>query len=306
MKTHLTVLLGFVLSCSQLVPAIFSDTSAAADDAVVARQIELLGGTVVVKGGSVTEVSFRDSSKLGGDEWRAIGSLSELQKLTVYGGARGLNDETVEHLAELKKLESLSTDGAQLSDAGLAKLAEITSLRSVAFFHLSFRKDGFTGKGFSAWKKLSNLERLTVAGLSMGDDGFVEIGQLKSLRELRTWHTYRTDASHTEIAKLPALTSLKLGQRLPRGGVAPCLTDKSLSTIAKMTTLESLEIGEAQFTLAALKQLRRLPNLKRLKIDRTDISVAEIDMLRAELPGVKVEFEPLTDDQRQKLESYLK
>jgi hypothetical protein len=303
MKTHLAVLVGLMLSCPQHVAAIFPGASA---DASIVERLESLGGNVVMTDADVTELSFRDSSKLGVAEWKLIGGLSELQKLTTYGGARGLNDETVGHLAGLRKLESLSTDGAQLSDVGLARLADITSLKSVAFFHLSFRKEGFTGIGFSAWTKLTNLERLTVAGMSMGDDGFVEIGQLKSLREFRTWHTYRTEASHAELAKLPKLTSLKLGQRLPHGGAAQCLTDQSLATLAKIRTLESLEIGEARFTLESLKQLRSLPVLKRLKIVQTEIDAADIETLRSELPGVKVEFEPLTDEQRERLKSYLK
>lgn len=289
-----------------LLALLLSASVSNADDSAIVKHLGTLGGKFVEKGGRIVELSFRDSSKLGESEWRGISQLSELRKLTTYGRAHGLNDETVGHLSRLQKLESLSTDGAQLSDAGLAKLAEITTLKSVAFFHLSFRKEGFTGKGFSAWKKLPNLERLTVAGMSMGDEGFIEIGQLKNLKELRTWHTYRTEDSHAEIAKLPKLSSLKLGQRLPRKGAAPCLTDKSLATIAMMSTLESLEIGEARFTLEALKQLAKLPRLKRLKIDRIELTEKEIESLRSVMSDVKVVFEPLTDEQRKKLEAYLK
>lgn len=276
-----------------------------ADESNVAR-LESLGGKLIRENGAVTELSFRDSSKLSDAEWRAIGMLTQLRKLTTYGRAHGLNDETVGYLSGLKHLESLSTDGAQLSDVGLAKIADITSLRSVAFFHLSFRKEGFTGEGFTAWRSLPNLERLTVAGMSMGDEGFAAIAKIKTLKELRTWHTYRTQASHAEIAKLPRLTSLKLGQRLPRGkGIAPCLTDESISTLVTIQTLESLEIGEAAFTLTALSHLKKLSRLKRLKIDRTEISASDIEQLRAVLTGVKVEFDPITEEQREKLKAYL-
>lgn len=299
MRNHIQFAVGLMLAgivCS----------AAQADDGIVAR-LETLGGKATRQDGAVTELSFRDSSRLGDKEWQAIGQLSSLKKLTTYGRAHGLNDDTVGYLARLSNLESLSTDGAQLSDVGLAKLAGITSLKSVAFFHLSFRKEGFTGKGFAAWKNLPNLERLTVAGMSMGDEGCAAISQIKSLTGLRTWHTYRTQASHAEIAKLPRLTSLKLGQRLPRGkGIPPCLTDESISTLVKIQTLESLEIGEARFTLAALSQLKSLPELKRLKIDRTEISASDIEQLRSVLTGVKVEFDPITDEQRKKLESYLR
>lgn len=278
-----------------------------ADDAAIAKHLESLGGQVSTTDGKVTELQFRNSRKLGQVEWEMIGQLGDLKKLTVYGGAHGLNDETVGHLASLKQLESLSTDGAQLSDAGLEKLAALTNLQSAAFFHLSFRKEGFTGKGFAAWKKLPKLERLTVAGMSMGDQGFEAISQIQSLQQLRTWHTYRTEASNALIAKLPHLTSLKLGQRLPRGkGHPPSLSDASLATLAKITTLETLEIGEANFSVEALKQLKTLPHLKRLKIDRTYLSADDVKQLRSELPKVKIDFEPLTEEQKTKLDAYLK
>lgn len=294
-------LIQFVLAFS------FASSMVQADEAAIAEHLERLGGKVLTNEGRVMEIQFRDSRKLGNAEWRMIGQLAHLKKLTTYGGARGLNDETAGDLVNLKQLESLSTDGAQLSDAGLEKLAALTNLKSAAFFHLSFRKEGFTGKGFAAWKKIPQLERLTVAGMSMGDEGFEAISQIRSLRQLRTWHTYRTEASNALIAKLPHLTSLKLGQRLPRGkGLPPSLSDASLPVLVQISTLETLEIGEANFTLKALKQLRALPTLKRLKIDRTYLSADEVKQLQAEFAGVKVEFAPLTPEQRTKLDSYLK
>ena len=73
-----------------------------------------------------------------------------------------------------------------------------------------------------------------------------------------------------------------------------------------MRNLERLKIGEARLTLAALRQLKDLPKLKELTIYETDISDAEIASLRTELPKVTITFEPLTPEQRKKLEMYLK
>ncbi len=278
-----------------------------ADDAAVAKQLEAIGGKVTQRDGVVSQVEFRDCTKIGDAELRAIGQLSHLKSLTLYGKLHGLNDSTVGHLKGLQELESLSTDGAQLSDAGLAQLAALSSLRSAAFFHLSFRMEGFTGKGFAAWKVLPKLERLTVAGMTMGDEGFAAIATLTGLRDLSTWHTYQTEAGNAEIAKLPSLTSLKLGQRLPHAGAkAPSLSDASLPTLAIIKTLESLKIGEAQFTLEALRALKALPKLKQLAIYESNIAATDVEKLRAEMPGVKIDFQPLTDEQRKKLESYLK
>lgn len=295
--------------CLTIVLCVFAVATVFAQDTSVAanvEQLESLGATVRLQDGTVTEVSFRDSGKLGDEEYKLIGQLSHLKRLTAHRGARGLNDDTVGFLAGLQQLESLSLDGAQLSDAGLSKLAALKNLQSVSFFHLSFGKEGFTGRGFEAWAALPKLERLTVAGMSMGDDGFREIAKLKQLKQFRTWHTYRTEASNAEIAKLPRLETLKLGQRLPRGKDAPLsLDNSSLKTIVAIRTLKELELSEADFDVPSLKVLSQLPGLEKLKIDRTYLKESDIEQLRQKLPAVQITFEPLTDDQRTKLDAYL-
>jgi hypothetical protein len=166
--------------------------------------------------------------------------------------------------------------------------------------------EGFTGEGFAAWSAMPNLEKLTVAGMSMGDAGFAAIAKITTLKELRTWHTYQTEAGNAFITSLPNLSSLMLGQRLPGQDRPLSLTDESLATITKMKSLESLEIGESRFSLEALRQLGALPNLKKLKITRTEISTEEVEALRSALPEVQIDFQPLTDEQRKQLEMYLK
>lgn len=272
-----------------------------------AERLEGLGGQLKREDGKVVEIMFRKSAKLRGPVWNVIGGMSDCRKLTVYGGARGLNDTTVRHIAGMKKLESLDADGAQLSDKGIAKLAALKNLTSASFFHLSFRMKGFTGSGFSAWKDIPKLERLTVAGMTMGDKGFAAIAEIKGLKELRAWHTYRTEASNKEIAKLPNLTALRLGQRLPRGKGRPLsISDQSIPTLAGIKSLQRLEIGETHFTLKALEQLKKLPDLKRLKIYNTQFKERDIVDLRKRLPNTQVDFEPQTPGQKKRLEAYLK
>lgn len=290
------------LAATILLPAV-----ARADDAEVASRLQALGGKVTQKDGVVTQVAFTDCARIGDAELQAIGQLSHLKSLTLYGKCAGLNDSTVGRLLTLQELETLNTEGAQLSDVGVRQLSGLASLRTTDFFHLSFGMEGFTGVGFAAWKKLPHLERLTVAGMSMGDPGFAAIAQLTQLRELRTWHTYQTEGGNAEIAKLPNLRRLQIGQRLPRPGAPDAsLSDASIATLVKIPSLEVLQLGEAHFTLAGLRQLKTLPRLKQLRVYESDISPADIDTLRAELPAVKLDFEPLTDEQRKKFELYLR
>jgi hypothetical protein len=281
--------------------------TARADDTAIAQQLQGLGAKITAQDGIVTQVTFTDCDKLGDAEFRAIGQLAHLKSLTLYGKCHGLTDATIVHLAGLKELETLGTDGAQLTDAGLKHLTALTNLRSASFFHLSFRMEGLTGTGLGHLKDCPKLEKLTVAGMSMGDAGFAAISTITQLRELRTWHTYQTEAGNAQIAKLPNLTSLQIGQRLPRGEAkAPSLSDASLPTLASIKSLESLKIGEAHFTLAALRGLKALPKLKQLALYETDFPPADVETLRTELPGVKLDFQPLTDEQRKKFETYLK
>lgn len=268
--------------------------------------MEQLGGKVTVKEGRIVGVEFRNSSRIGPREWAIIGSLKDLTKLTVHGQAKGLNDSTVRYLTKLEKLESLSTDGAQLTDKGLSEISRMKNLKSVSFFHLSFRMKGFTGKGFQAWQDMPNLQKLTVAGMSMGDEGFEAISGITTLTDFRTWHTHRTEASNALIAKLPKLKSLRVGQRLPYEQNAPLsLSDVSIPALAAIPTLERLEIGEAELSVNALKQFSKSPSLKQLKVYNTYLKEADIAELQKALPNVKIQFDKPTDSQRKKLDAYL-
>lgn len=278
-----------------------------ADGLETVKQLEELGGKATLTNGVITQITFTDCEKLGEAELRTIGGCAKLKSLTLYGGKKKITDETLPLLLNLAELENFSSEGAWLSDDGVRMLAKLPALRGASFFHLSFRKEGFTGVGFEALKDNPKFERLTVAGMSMGDEGFAAIAKIASLRDLATWHTYQTEKTNEIIAKMPNLTKLNMGQRLPRADARePSFTDASLAVFSGIKTLESLKIGEAKLSLDALHQLKNLPKLKLLTIYETDISAADIETLRGELPTVKLDFQPLTDEQRKKLETYLK
>jgi len=281
-------------------------TSLLADDTFTAASLEALGGKVTLKEEVVTEVAFKDSAKIGDAELAAIGKLSGLKSLTLYGKCRGLNDATVGHLKALSRLEALHTEGAELSDAGLEGLAALGNLQAVSFFHLSLANKSFTGKGLVHLKKCPKLQRLTVAGIFMGDEGFAAISEMVQLRDLRTWHTYQTQAANGMIAKLPNLVSLQMGQRLPQREKKPVSFDnETLKVYATMTTLEKLDLSEADLTLDGLRELKKLPRLKSLVLHDMEFAAADLEQLRSEMPTVKIEFLPMTDEQREKLKKYL-
>ncbi len=281
-----------------------ADTAAPSVDAVRA-----LGAEVKENGGGVTEVSFKDCSKLGEAEFRLLGQVSGLKKLTLYGQCHGLNDQTLPLLAGLTELEELSTDGVQLSDEGFQHFAPLKNLRSLAFFHPSAKVKSFTGAGLAQLKALPKLERLTFAGTDCGDDALAAIAQLTQLKELGTWHTHQTQTGNAHLLKLTGLKSLWLGQRLRHWDGSPnalSLDDRTLDLITKLPSLESLTLNETRLSLAALSQLRSLPRLKKLRLEVVDVPADDIEKLRAVLPGVSIEWTPLTDKSREQLENMLK
>ncbi len=286
-----------------------TSVGARADDAQTAASLRTLGGQVTETGGAVTKIFFKDCSKLGEAEFKQIGQLKSLKTLTLYGSCKGLTDETLVHLANLTALEELGTDGIQVTDGGLKHLAALPNLRSAAFFHIAFPDKGFTGAGFAAFKTLPKLERLTVAGTPFNDAGMAAVAQLTQLKEFRTWHTFQTQTGNAHLLKLTGLRSLMLGQRLRQYSGKPnalSIDDTTLATLAKMKSLETLTLDEVRLTRAGLAQIKALAQLKKLILQRADISEADIAKLRADLPSVTIDWKPLTDTERKALDGFLK
>ena len=73
-----------------------------------------------------------------------------------------------------------------------------------------------------------------------------------------------------------------------------------------MKSLETLQLSQARFTADALVRLKALPKLKRLQLDNIDIPADDIAKLKAVLPNVMVDWKPLSDEDRAKLDKFLK
>jgi len=266
-------------------------------------------GPLKLTGGEVTELSMKDCSKLHAADFKFIASNATLTKLTLYGSCKGLNNETLPLLKKLTKLEELSTDGIQVTDDGLKSLGEMPSLKSLSFFHPSWGSKEFNGSGLAQFVTLPKLERLTIAGSPFNDQGMAAVGKLTQLKSFRTWHTFQTEAGNEHLLKLANLKDLRLGQRLRQYNGQPnppSLSDETLHILSKLNTLENLWLDEAKLTRAALAQLKALPNLRQLTLERIDISDADLAGLRTDLPNVKIDVKPLTEEQRTALEKMLK
>jgi len=262
----------------------FGTGAALADDADIGLQLKDKGGQVVASKGLITSVTFQDAAKLTDEDFRRLTGLTHLQTLSL---SNGLNDARFAQLAGLSRLETLQTNLAQITDDGIKPLARLKSLRNLKFFHPGKE---FTGAGLVHLAGLPNLERLTVAGsLAFNDDGMAAVARLANLKEFRTWHAGPTLTGVKQLAALKNLKSLHLGQRLTYKPPA-CPDDATIAVLAQMKSLETLIIDEARLTLPALRQLKQLPNLKKLTLGGIEIPGADVELLKRDLPAVNIEW----------------
>jgi hypothetical protein len=261
--------------------------------------LKKLGAKISETAGVVTQVAVKCDA-FSESDFRVLGSFTTIKDLTISG--RTITNETMALLTGLTELERLSSDGIQLTDEGFKHFASFKNLKSLSLFHPAFRSEGFTGSGLAHLKALPSLERLTFAGSTTGDIALEAIGQLTQLKEFRTWHTAQTQAGNAHLLKLP-LTAIRIGQRLPSWGKdSPISFDEStLLTLAKLKTLESLELTEARLTAKIIPHPLALPKLTKLKIETVDISVGDVDAIKAALPNCKVDFKPMSDAEKEAL-----
>lgn len=277
------------------------------NDGAAAEILRKAGAEVTLsKDGVATAVRVDDLKNFTDKEFEILGRLAHLKMLSTSG--EQLNDKTLSYLTGLVELEDLSTNAAKFSDDGLWQLALLTNLKQIKFFHTSLRQTNFTGRGFAQFTELKNLRRLTVAGCPFNDEGMAAVGKLTQLENFRTWHTYQTEAGNEHLKQLTNLKSLMLGNRLRQYGGKPnphSLTDKTLDTIAELKSLDTLTLTEQNFSLDALLKLKQLPNLTRLDLSQVDLKETDLEKLREALSKTKIDFKPMTAEDRARLERLL-
>ncbi|QDU28290.1 Metallo-beta-lactamase L1 precursor [Anatilimnocola aggregata] len=276
------------------------------DEGAAAEQLRKAGAEVTLTKGHVTGVAVKDLSTFTIADFEALSGLVHLKTLSTSGEA--LNDNTLSYLTGLAALEDLSTNAAQFSDDALWQLTLLGNLKQIKFFHTSLKRKDFTGRGFASFASLKNLRRLTVAGCPFNDEGMAAVGKLTQLENFRTWHTYQTEAGNESLKSLTNLKSLHLGQRLRRYGGASnahSLTDSTLDVVSQLKSLDTLTLGEQKFSIEALAKLKALPNLKRLELSQVDLPAQEIERAQTLLPGIQINWKPVTAEERAKLDRLL-
>ena len=269
-------------------------------DAEILAALKSKGADLTETKGVATGLSFPDCSKLTADDCAQIRQLASV-KLLSFG--KGFDDAALKSLGAATGIESLSTNGMDVSDEGARALAAWKGLKSIAIFHPGKR---LTGTGLAALAALPHLERLTVAGsVAFADEGMAAVATITQLKNFRTWHSGVTAEGVKKIAALKNLTSIHLGQRLSYTPPVT-LSDAALPVLAELPLLEDVTLAEARLTLGALSQLKKLTHLKRLTLDGIEIAESEIAALKQQLPKTEVRWTPPNEAAKKRIGALFK
>ena len=247
------------------------------------------------------EVSLAGSMTLSEGWMKHIAHLTGLKSLAL--AVRGLSLVEMESIKALVSLEYLhAPDG--LTDAGLAYVAELPSLKGLYF---ECKDSRVTDAGLRHLSKLASIEELYLKGERMGDAGLTYLRDLPRLKYLCLYGSGFTDKGMVNVKQMPSLRILSFHESLCRitdAGLAHisqipnleslCLhgmrgiTDAGLSHLAKMRSLKKLNIGSSQVTDRGLAYLVQIKTLEQLDLPQdqkgiTDAGLAHI----AELPNLK-------------------
>ena len=253
---------------------------------------DIKGAEVITTKGQMTGLSFKDATGLTDADFKQIRQLESLKMLSF---THGPNDAQLKILAGMPAIETFTTNGSHLTDAGLATLMTFPALKNLTFFHPG--KD-ITGTGLAALTALPHLASFSLGGTTkFTDPGLAAVSKLPHLTELRFWHTGVTSEGVKALLALKALQSLTLGQQLDAKAKAT-LNDDAVAVVAQLTSLETLTLQESRLSLTALTKLKQLPNLKRLMLTDIEISDSDLVALKQQLPKVDIKWTTPADKRR--------
>ncbi|HNP95872.1 MAG TPA: hypothetical protein PKJ63_09585 [Cyclobacteriaceae bacterium] len=216
-------------------------------------------------------------------------------------------------------LDSLMINHGQVNDFELIHVSRLTKLRNLSLVCCY----AITESGFLKLQVLKSLEKLSVYGSLMGDEGLDHLHLLSSLQDLTITNARVSNHGLKSLKKLPSLQKfwisnviapfpgsdeklIKLNQltntindaglfslsqltnleELSLVGIK--ISDAGLPHLLKMDSLRSLELTDTEVSNAGLEYLVKLKNLKYLYLYLTSVTEAGIAILKNALPNCSI------------------
>jgi hypothetical protein len=217
--------------------------------------------------------------------------LSDLRHLSIFYSK--FSDDGMKHLRILP-LESLSFQGTNIDDAGLAHVKNLTNLKT-----LNLGGTAITDAGLSSLERLTNLEQLMLFKTRVTDAG---LDHLKGLRHLSFLWLGSPVIGNAGMARLEGLTDLTW---LDLGGTS--VGDTGLAYLGGLSKLANLYLEGTRVTDAGLTHLNKLSGLRILILKNTAVSDPGLEQLNdcTSLHMLNVSGTKVTDKGVKKLQAAL-
>ncbi len=136
------------------------------------------------------------------------------------------------------------------TDVLVKRLAGMPEVRT-----LTFETTDLTDTGVESIASLPNLEKLTILGGAVGDNGLKRLTQVDSLKTL---HLINLDLTDDGLAALPSLTNLEALTVYYYNSSNTKLTDAAIRHLMELRQLKKLNVGRGWLSLKARQDLKTL------------------------------------------------
>lgn len=160
-----------------------------------------------------------------------------------------------------------------------ADFATLVDLGPGAIQYLMLGGVSVTVEGIEKLPQLVGLRDLSLAEARLDDQLFAHVAKCRALRHLNLLSNQLTDAGLHQIAGMPALEQLVLGD-------TPGMTDTALLVAGQLPRLRMLLIRGIPMTDVGVDYLRRAPGIERLWVCGRGVTDAAVPML-AELSELR-------------------
>jgi hypothetical protein len=238
--------------------------------------------------GSVSEISIYSKDVITADDYLLFAQFPKLHKLWMSPGGQRLNDQTLASIGVLPNLDYFFGGSAQFTDDGLKAFSQWKNLKYFGLDHWFGPEGskGYVGKGLAHLEGLP-LESVRLGGCRVDDEAPRALAKIKTLQKVDLFHTARvTDEGVAALQALPNLKVIILGPQF-----TPRITDRSLQIISQIPTIEEINITGTWLTYDdGFVHLKKLTNLKSLKLKDVFAEEKDIARLKSEIPKLTVEW----------------
>ena len=205
-------------------------------------------------------------------------------------------------LSQLKPndLDRLSINHSQVNDFELIHVSRLTKLRELALTCCY----EITESGILKLQVLKSLEKLSVYGSLMGDQGLDNLHSLSSLQDLTITNARVSNHGLKTLINLPSLRKCWISNVIAHfpgsdenlirlNQLTNTINDAGLLSLSHLTNLEELALVGIKVSDAGLSHLWKMDSLRTLELSDTEVSDAGLEYL-VELKKLKYLYLYLT------------